>query len=201
MTSVNDIKRKYRYYDEYTFGYIKKDGVKKMQLEKKIVPEDEDSINLVTTLLIRYPQLCTINYSPKGHLLKLSFILKKDLDLPILKKFQDELISCIRAYSYFERKEEPRLLKIAFNRISGLTNIEITRDASTLTQKEISLIVTIMNDSFPKILVSDEITVPEDELSEQDDFIRYMLDNLRVKSPANKLIALREEGRVLVFKR
>lgn len=172
-----------------------------MKLRQKKIHDDEESICLLTTLLVRYPELCTINYSPKGNLLKLSFILKVELDKLNFQRLNKELLSCVSTYLHFENGTEPEYFKVTYSLGPGITILEITRDTATLTQKEIALIINYLGDRFKQFMVSEEIYAPEDDLLEQDDFIGYMLDNLRVKNPKNRLIAVREEGRVLVFKR
>ena len=172
-----------------------------MRFYQQTLPEDEESINLLTSLLVRYPELCTINFTPKGRLLKLSFILKDELKKDSFTRFNNELVECVSTYLYFENRTEPKHFKINYSLGSGLTVIEITRDANTLRQKEIGLIINYLHDNFNQIVVSDEPVFKEDDLPEQDDFICNMLDNLRIKTPKNKLIAVREEGRVMVFKR
>jgi len=172
-----------------------------MRFYQKSMPEDEESINLLTSLLVRYPELCTINFTPKGRLLKLSFILKAELKKISYVKFYNELAECVSTYLYFESRTEPKHFKINYALGSGITVIEITRDANTLRQQEIALIIDYLHDNFKQIVVSDEPSFKEDDLPEQDNFICNMLDTLRIKTPKNKLIAVREEGRVLVFKR
>lgn len=172
-----------------------------MQFPKKKYSEDDDSISLLTYLLVRYPELGTINYSPRGHILKMSFILADDLDKGLFQDFCDELTSCISSFFYFEKQEEPRIVRITRSLGPGISIIEITRDAATLSQKEIALIVSYLHEKFVNILVSDANYYHEDELLEQDDYIRYMLDSIKIKNPKTKLIGVREEGRVLVFKR
>lgn len=172
-----------------------------MQSYKNSLPDDEESIGLLTTLLIRYPEVCSVNYSPVGRQLRLSFILKQQLDKKTQEQFQEEIITCVGTYIFFEKKEQPKHFKVKYTDGPGIGIVEITRDAVTLTQKEIALILNYMQDRFAGYLVSEALTLPEDDLIEQDDFIRYMLDKLRIKYPKYKLIAVREEGRVLVFKR
>ena len=172
-----------------------------MRFYQKSLPEDEESINLLTSLLVRYPELCTINFTPKGRLLKLSFIIKEELKKCSYTKFCNELVECVSTYLFFESRTEPRYFKISHTSGPGITVIEITRDANTLRQKEIALIINYLYDNFQQIVVCDELSFKEDDFLEQDDFICDMLDNLRIKTPKNKLIAVREEGRVLVFKR
>lgn len=172
-----------------------------MPLHKRTIPADDDSISLVTTLLVRYPELCTIKYSPKGHLLRLSFILKMELDRRKREKIREDLLNCVSAYMYYESKQHPGYFKINFHHAPGLTQVEITRDTQSLSQREISLIVGFLHQQFQSLLVREDFQIPEDEISQQDDTICYMLDSLREKNPKNKVTAVREEGRVLIFQR
>jgi len=172
-----------------------------MNLAEKTVHDDEESIHLLTSLLVRYPEVCTINYSPRGNLLKLSFILKLELDKRAFQQFSEELQDCICTYMFYEDRTEPRYLKINHSCGPGITILDITRDTATLTPKEIALVVKYLYEYFDQTVVREEAYIEEDDLVEQDDLIRYMLDKFRKKNPRNKFIAVREEGRVLVFKR
>lgn len=172
-----------------------------MAFYKKISLDDEDSINLFTSLLVRYPELCSINYYPQAISLKLTFILRGKLKKSVLAQFSNELKMCICTYLYFEKNVKPKTIKINYVYEPGLTMMVITRDANTLTQKEISLIINLLHCRFDNFLISDGNAVfAEEDLLEQDDYIKFMLDNLQPSNIKNKIIALREEGRVLVFK-
>lgn len=166
-----------------------------------LADEEKDSIGLLTSLLVRYPEVCSLNYHPGENSLKLIFILRGKLKKSILKKFSDELIICVRTYLYFEKKDVPRQIRVKYDYESELTRIIITRDAASLTQREISLMINLLQAHFKNLLISDESTnFAEEDLLLQDDYIKCMLDNLHPGMFKNKIIALREEGRVLVFK-
>lgn len=167
----------------------------------KTAYDDEDSIHLLTSLLVRYPEVCTINYSPRGNLLKLTFILKTQLEKKHLRHFEEELLDCIGTYMFYENRTEPQFFKVNHEIGPGITILEITRDTATLTQKELALLVRYLHVQFDEVVVCEETYMEEEELDEQDDIIRNMLDRFRKKNPKNKFIAVREEGRVLVFKR
>ncbi|HHY06356.1 MAG TPA: hypothetical protein GX532_05200 [Clostridia bacterium] len=174
-----------------------------MTLYKKItsVDDEKDSIVLFTSLLLRYPEICSLNYYPQENTLKLIFILCGNLQKPLLNKFSDELNISIQAYLFFEKNETPREIIINYDYESELTRVIITRDADTLTQKEISLIIKLLHVHFKKFLFSEEKTIfAEEDLPVQDDYIKDMLENLQPESFKNEIIALREDGRVLIFK-
>ena len=172
-----------------------------MSLYNKKELDNKDSINLLTSLLVRYPEVCTIKYYPLSNLFKLIFIFKCDLNSKILKQFKNELLTCINTYHYFEKNNIAKLIKIKYDYNSGFTVMELTRDTITLTQKELTLIVYLLHNYFDNLLLSEESYVyKDDNYVEQDDNIRQLLDNLQHISIKNTLIALRKEGRVLVFK-
>lgn len=166
-----------------------------------LTDDEKDSIALFTSLLVRYPELCSLNYCPSQNFLKLIFIFQGNLKKSFLEKFSDELITCVHTFLYFEKKEIPRHISINYDYEPELTRIIITRDADTLTQKEISLMIKLLHSHFKNLLLSEEKTIfAEEELLLQDDYIKYMLENLQPQNFKNKIIALREDGRVLIFK-
>lgn len=163
--------------------------------------DDKDSINLLTTLLIRYPEICTVSYTGQKSRLQLRFILKHSLSTQDHIQFQVEIHNCLKSYIYFAKAEEPQVFEVKYKEGSGIGVVEIVRDAATLTREEIGFLISYMQERFPAQLVYDDLDFPEDELIEQEDLISNMLEKLKKKYPQYNLMAVREEGRVLVFKR
>mgnify|MGYP000958306430 CR=1 FL=1 len=170
--------------------------------KKTALTEDEkDSIGLLTSLLVRYPELCSINYFPYENSMKMVFILQGNIQESALKDYSDELNMCIRTYLFFEKKDCLQNLEINFEHEPNLTRLLITRDTESLMPKEISLMISLLNARFANLLICDECSVfVEEDLLLQDDYIKCMLDTLQARKLKNRIIALREEGRVLVFK-
>lgn len=163
--------------------------------------DDEDGISLLTTLLIRYPEICSVIYSPQGSKLQLRFILKACLGQKAQKQFRHDIINCINAYIYFAKSEEPRYFQVDFEEGSCIGVVEIVRDTATLTQREISLIINYIQERFSDQLVYEDLEIPERDILEQDNLISHMLEKLKIKYPQYNMMAVREEGRVFVFKR
>jgi len=170
--------------------------------KKTALTEDEkDSIGLLTSLLVRYPELCSINYYPYENSMKMVFILQGNIQESALNEYRNELDLCIRTYLYFEKKDCLQHLEIKFEYEPNLTKLLITRDTESLMPKEISLMISLLKTKFANLLICDECSVfVEEDLLLQDDYIKCMLDTLQARKLKNKIIALREEGRVLVFK-
>lgn len=172
-----------------------------MAIRDKSLLLDEESINLLTTLLVRYPELCTINYSPQGNVLRLSFIVKKEVREEEIRDFESELSLCINAYLHFESGIKPKRFRVHHYYGPGITVIDIARDTETLTQKEIGLLIDYIKEKYLQDIACEELYGDESELSQQDDFIGSLLERFRRNNPAHRLIAVREEGKVLVFQR
>lgn len=163
--------------------------------------EEKDGIGILTSLLVRFPELCSVNYFPCENSLKLVFILQGNITEFSLLKFSEDLKICIRTYLQFEKKSNPQQILINFEYEFELTRIVITRDIDSFLPKEISMMVHLLNAHFNNLLICDDnAVIIEEALLLQDDYIKCMLDNLRARNLTNKIIALREEGRVLVFK-
>ncbi len=78
--------------------------------------------------------------------------------------------------------------------------ITITRDVDSMTQREVGLIVELIKGKYKKQLLYDELYLPEDEQLFQEEMITHMLYSIHSDNMDKNVVALRDEGRVLVFK-
>lgn len=158
-----------------------------------------DSIGLLISILVRYPEIATINLEPDAQVLKLTFILSELVDEDTQQSFSDRIRSSLDVYNYLEGKN-PTTTTISFSDHEKLTFLEVRRDVHSLSQDEISLIISLVRDEFEQIMVKEENeNLLEEDLLVQEELIGHMLENLRDCTQEKKLIAFREEGRVLVF--
>ncbi len=170
-----------------------------MEMKYRNGTEVTDSIGLLISMLVRYPEIGTINYDPESQLLKFNFML---LNVPNeeFEKFKDKVISCLETFHYLEGKA-PRAVKFKCSRDNGITILKIFRDVETFTYKELSMIIELVHQEFARNLITDNSTetMLDEDLLVQEEMICHMLENIKGCAPQKKLIAFREEGRVLVF--
>jgi len=158
-----------------------------------------DSVGLLISILVRYPEVAAINFDPEEHLLKFNFICSRAVDEEEMQQFEIHVLDHIRAFNYLEKKEVP-LVEITHQAFDDLTVIEIKRDVETLAQDEINLVVEVFYQYWEKDLISDlGDNLIEEELVVQDEIIEHMLESVKDSVGNKKLYAFREEGRVLVF--
>jgi len=162
--------------------------------------EISNSVGLLISILVRYPEIGSINFSPKSKVLKFNFILTQYLDSHSFQDFQQQLLNSLDVYNMLEGKKTiiTELKKIDYEKI---TLLEIERDVETLNQEEISLIIDLMRDRFGSLLATDGNceSFLEEELEMQEELIQYMLEDTKTSFQEKNLVGFREEGKVLVF--
>lgn len=168
-------------------------------LKFKSGKEVNDSVGLLITILVRYPEIAKINYEPDNQLIKMSFLIKNDVQEETLKRFISGLKESIITFNYIEQVTNI-IVDATFTINDDYINIELFRDIDTLTVNEINLITQLLQLSFANNIIADNNEVFfEDELQWQEELITDMLENLKDSLPAKKLLAYRDEGKVRVF--
>jgi len=161
--------------------------------------EVTDSVGLLITLLVRYPEIAKINYEPENQLIKMSFLIKSDVNENVISKFVQDLKSSILTFNYLEQVDNIELL-VNYEINDDCISIDIYRDINTITSSEISLIVQLFQKDFSNSVIADSNEFfYEDELVWQEELISDMLENLKKSNPVKKLLAFRDDGKVRVF--
>lgn len=168
-----------------------------MELKYKNGNEVSHSIGLLISILVRYPQVGSINYDPQSKVIKFTFMLSKpgvNLD-----QFKEKLLISLETFNFLKGKK-PKVVNLKFTDSNHVSLLEVHRDVATLSQDEISLIIALVEEQYGEILVSDENEeLLDEDLVVQEELISHMLENVRGAFPDKRLIAFREEGKVLVF--
>lgn len=158
-----------------------------------------DGVGLLVSILVRYPEVATINFDPGQQIVKFNFIITGVPDSLEIDRFNLLLMDSIEAYNTLEGKSA-RLTMVHYHQCDCFTMIEIHRDMETLAREEIDMIVSLLRDKLEDSLVADENhLLYEEDLLVQEEIIDHMLESVRGGCGDKKLYAFREEGRVLVF--
>ncbi|MEW6625014.1 MAG: hypothetical protein AB1420_18175 [Bacillota bacterium] len=168
-----------------------------MSLKYKSGERVSDSVGLLISMLVRYPEISSIYYDPAKKEIKLCFLLnnnKKNVN-----NFVELLNKCIKTYNYLEGGQDNNLVSINYSSMGKITLIDIHSTLDFFSLQELNLIINLVRDYFQESLnVEMEELTREDQLF-QEDLIGTILNNLRQEKTNQKLIAFREEGKVMVF--
>lgn len=170
-----------------------------LQYKSKSQEEVSDSIGLLISILVRYPEVGTINYDPADQDLKFTFMFSRVLDESELVNFKKKVIDSIETYNELEGIT-PTIIEADYSVCEHFTKFSVKRDVGTLTQEELSMVIELVYNDFRNYLVTEASeNIMEEDLLMQEELIEHMLENLKANTPGKNLIAFREEGRVLVF--
>ena len=112
---------------------------------------------------------------------------------------QDMLKPAVEFFHQLEGRSM-RVFDIISRSEENVCVITVTRDVESMTQREVGLIVELLKRKYQKQLVYDEMYLPEEEQIYQEEMISKMLYSIQSDTMSKNVVALREEGRVLVFK-
>jgi hypothetical protein len=170
-----------------------------LSLKYKNGDDVSDSVGLLISILVRYPEIGTINFDPQSHELKLTFIIAGTFNDQEINNFTKELTESVKVYHQLE-KIKAKKLAIEWQTSDNYTVVDMKRDVDSLSRKELSFIIELFGIHFNQTLIAEvNEDIWEEDLTFQDEIIGNMLENIKSVMPDKKLIAYREEGKVLVF--
>lgn len=166
--------------------------------------KSSDSVNLLVSILVRFPQIGTVKIDSKKQVLWLNFMLSQSIEPCEIEKFQKHTTDILQAYHYVIGMDPKFLCIEAQKPYENFFMLSIGRDISTLTREELSLIISMLTETFMDKLLMDESGGEPDSFDDfgfPDELIDSMLENMKFQRTSTSLTALRENGRVLVFKK
>lgn len=160
-----------------------------------------DSVGLLISILVRYPEIGTVNFDPQTHGLKLTFIVSGTFGDKDIKMMTEKLLESINVY-YELASINPQTFSIDWQKGDNCLVMALKRDVDTLSLEELSFLIELFGIQFNKSLISENNEeMFEEDVLQHEEIIIHMLENVKKNMPDKRLIAYREEGNVLVFNR
>ncbi len=158
-----------------------------------------DCVNLLTSVLIYYPKISKITKEPDEKIY-IKYIIQKILTDEEIEKTRTLLEECLKSYHYLE-KTQVECDEVKINIEEKATFITIKRDMKTFSHGELRLINTLINEEFGELLIMDTDKIPmiDSTMLAQMDLIDTMFASLKINPVVEKMIGIREAGRVIVF--
>jgi len=170
--------------------------VAKMKQQTK---QDAYTTNLLISLLVRFPEIMSINFDMPQDSAKFTFILAGIVKKEDVTNFRLVFKDSLSAYQ--ELTEEYLEVKHKLRRSGKVNLLELYCRTSALSLEWIQLICGIISGHFPTILVRDGDegeSIHEEELIRQEEIIAYLLSH-NTGTQKDNLIAFRESGKVFVY--
>lgn len=159
-----------------------------------------DGANLLISMLVRYPEIGTINFNPEADSIKLTFMISGIPTAGDFESLKRLIINSIAAYHLLEGANDS-CIDVELSSYEQVAMLTVMRDVRTLSRGEIDLMIKLLRDRFSERLVADQNdAMLEEDLLFQEEVIEDMLENMRKQyNDGHSLIGIREDGRVFVF--
>lgn len=162
-----------------------------------------DYVNLFVSVLICFPEVGTIKYDRNERTLFFTFILREMSYSEEVETSLSEIDAALTTYHQIE-KIIPRHYDVQHYAYDGYLVLEVQRDIPTITRAEITFLIELFRMKFLDHLIMEDI-----DQNMLDEYGWYHEDDVDLfadrKSSAdmevveNKILVLRESGKVLVF--
>ena len=160
-------------------------------------------VQLLASMLVCFPEIASVSYDPAGGGLTLDFTIRAAVSDAEMDTFSVFLIESIETYHALE----DGILcesQTAYERYDALTMLHLLRPMTELTERELSLIVRLMTDTFGDQLLVDphNMDVLDTEFSSlQHETLERMLVAVRDIPLHDRLVGIREHDQVVVYNR
>ncbi len=161
-----------------------------------------DASRLLASILVLYPTIQSVTYDSKEDILELSFALNGKFSPSDFEYFLHYVGESVKTLHHLEGLSGASI-ELNVEGIYGTCFLNVRRDMTTLTSRELSLLTEMAANYFGDKLIEDfDGSVPdEDFLLEQEDYLEQCLNNMRQFRVEGKLVGVREQERVVVYAR
>jgi hypothetical protein len=161
--------------------------------------QDAYTSNLLISLLMRFPEIMSINFDMPHDQAKFTFILAGDVRREDVSRFAANLKESLAAFA--ELTGEKLMVKSRLHRSGRLNLLELNTNTTALSLEAIQLVCGLVAGVFTGSLVteSDNLDyIHEDEMMRQEEIIDYLLSH-GAGAHKDNLLAFREAGKVFVI--
>jgi hypothetical protein len=158
---------------------------------------DHSSVNLLLSILIRYPQISTLKFQQEDHTFRFTFMLKAEESIDS-KRITSGIKKSLLAHCQLLGDQPERCL-VELKKFSIYGRLEVIRDLASLSGAEISLLINLVQDAFGSRLIVENQEGLGDDVICQDEVISAFLEDLQDCPKGHTLYGMRENGHVLVF--
>ncbi len=168
-------------------------------MKLKQLSEEFSSVDLLVMLLLRFPEIFTINYNLLKPKFELSFMLKEVPENKRYIKFRKDFDNAARAYVELAGVDNA-IPNLSRRSIDSWVLLQVTWGKENITLEEVNLISQMIWNEFKDDLILDSRVdgLLEGDSSSKEEFIEF-LHSKRNENDEENLFAFREAGKVYVY--
>jgi hypothetical protein len=157
---------------------------------------NETGLEIFLNVSVNFPEINIVKYDYQSDLLIIEVVLGKEIDGQQEEKFITRSRECVQLLHNLN-ESQAEVFEIKFKRLTGLTFLRYYRDAKSLNESEINLMMSLVNEEFYDCLLNEGRT-----FSSYDSFKKQVKhDLLQQLNNGGYLYAYRDRGRLCMFNR
>jgi hypothetical protein len=157
-------------------------------------------VSLLISTAVRYAEFGSIRFDPRTGTMRLAFLLKGELSPEEHLDATRVIMDLVEVYTGL-RGVESRVVDVEIDALGPLSVVTVIRDVQSLTPGEIYTLVEFFRDRFGGQIATEPFPyMGEEEWMAQDEWIEEVVTGLSPTS-GKHLIAIREDGRLMVFQK
>jgi hypothetical protein len=161
-----------------------------------------DGVSLLISILVRFPQIGTIQFESRQRNIWLNFMLAQTVPTKEIREIKKKVTAYLKAYHNITGNKPTCVHVESKQPYEKFCMLTVVRDLASLSKGEIALLISLVMEQFHDSLIIDDPDFLPDLMEEPnvpDDFIDSLLESVRFQRRLKNITAMRENGRVLVF--
>lgn len=159
------------------------------------------NVSPLISMLVRYPEIGTVKYDPRQQTIRFTLLLVGPLDDEEFSRLRRLVTDTLEVYHLMDQRQTA-VLDVSRETYGELISLAISRDVVSLTPAEIWTIMELLRERYEgRLMAEPSEFMGEDEMMAQDEMIEQLLSELEGGRTGRDLIAIREDGRVMVFQK
>ncbi|MCY0879850.1 MAG: hypothetical protein OWU84_13045 [Firmicutes bacterium] len=154
-------------------------------------------LGTLIAVLMRYPEVSSVQYNPETKTIQVTFVVRGVVPDDLWARLVDQVGTALTAYRDITRRPL-QTLELSAERADPVTTVELIRDTDTVSVEEIGIAIEILRDQLELAVLYDPHDLLDEEMIVQEETIQEQLEVL-IAEGSGQLVALRDEGRVLIF--
>lgn len=154
-------------------------------------------LGTLIAVLMRYPEVSSVQCNPEAKVLQVAFVVRGAVESTVWRPLHDDVVTALSLYREMTKRPAQSIEVMAD--VSGdVTTIEVVRDTETVSVEEIGIVIEILRDQANLTVLYDPHDLLEEDMMVQEETIQERLQTL-IQEGSGQLVAMRDEGRVLIF--
>ena len=169
-------------------------------IAQRMPTETNDAVNLIVSLLVRYPEITSVRSNPTDETIRLTFSFTTAFANAEARRVAAEVVDYLGAF-HDVTGSEPSVIGAHCEVDQAASFLHVDRDLKTITKDEVSLVVSLLTERFGTVLVINPVPEEssEEDVSEQEEMVNVAIDSMRDSGSQKSLVGFREERRVLIY--